>query len=76
MGDNVPEPLDRTSTGRVLPKRNVGSHLIIVTRVFRKDSPKVLSIEHQQMVRALAPDRAPPQTASQFGQSFRKRHRQ
>jgi hypothetical protein len=41
-----PNPLDRTSTGRVLPKRNVGSHLIIITRVFRKDSPKVFSIEH------------------------------
>lgn len=58
IGDNVPEPLDRTPTGRVLAKPNVGSHLIIITRVFRKDSPKVLSIEHQQMVRALAPDRA------------------
>jgi CRP/FNR family cyclic AMP-dependent transcriptional regulator len=30
----------------ILPKRNVGSHLIIIARVFRKDSPKVLSIEH------------------------------
>src|SRR5438067_951547 len=56
--DNVPEPLDRTSIGRVLPQRNVRSRLIIIARVFCKDSPKVLSIEHQQMVRALAPDRA------------------
>jgi hypothetical protein len=44
--------------GVSLPKCNVGSHLIIIARVFRKDAPKVLSIEHQQMVRALTPDRA------------------
>src|SRR5262249_41130485 len=32
--------------------------LIVIGRVFRGNSPKVLGIEHQQMVRALAPDRA------------------
>jgi hypothetical protein len=31
---------------------------IRTSAVFRKDSPKVLGVEHQQMVRALAPDRA------------------
>ena len=48
------------------PNRSIGrlqgvsfpSETWVRTRVFRKDSPKVLSIEHQQMVRALAPDRA------------------
>jgi hypothetical protein len=36
----------------------VGPNLIVIGRVFREDSPKVLGVEHQQMVRALAPDRA------------------
>jgi len=58
MRDNVPEPLDGPSAGRILTERNVGSNLIVIGRVFREDSPKVLSVEHQQMVRALAPDRS------------------
>jgi len=36
----------------------VSPHLIIIAGVFRKDLPKVLRVEHEQMVRALAPDRA------------------
>jgi hypothetical protein len=40
--DNISEPLDRARAGRVLPKRNVSSHLIIIGSVFRKNSPKVL----------------------------------
>jgi hypothetical protein len=59
--DNLSEPLDRSCTGRVLPKRNVSSHLIIVGSVFRKNSPKVLRVEHDQMISTLAPDR-PDQT--------------
>jgi hypothetical protein len=58
MRDNVTEPFDGPSAGRILPERNVGSNLIVVGRVFRKDSPKVLGVEQQQMVRALAPDRS------------------
>jgi hypothetical protein len=58
MRDNVSEPFDGPSAGRILTERNVGSNLIVIGRVFRKDSPKVLGVEHQQMVRALAPDRA------------------
>ena len=58
MRDNVPEPLDGPSAGRILTERNVSSNLIVIGRVFREDSPKVLSVEHQQMVRALAPDRS------------------
>src|SRR5947209_4928902 len=56
--DNVSEPLDGLSARRILPERNVGPNLIVIGRVFREDSPKVLGVEHQQMVRALAPDRA------------------
>ena len=58
MRDNVSEPFDGPSAGRILTERNVGSNLIVIGRVFREDSPKVLSVEHQQMVRALAPGRA------------------
>ena len=52
------EPFDGPSAGRILPERNVDPNLIVIGRVFREDSPKVLGVEHQQMVRALAPDRA------------------
>jgi hypothetical protein len=30
MRDNISEALDRTCAGRVLPKRDVSSHLIII----------------------------------------------
>ena len=57
MGDNVSKPLDRACIGRVLPERNVCSHLIIIGGVFRKNSSKVPCVEHDQMISALAPDR-------------------
>ena len=57
MRNNVSEPLDRACAGRVLPERNVSSHLVIIDGVFRKNSPKVLRVEHDQMISALAPDR-------------------
>jgi hypothetical protein len=56
--DNVPESLDRTSAGCVFPERNVSPHLIISAGIFRKDSSKVLDVEHEQMICALAPDQA------------------
>src|SRR6266545_6954953 len=61
MRDNVSEPLDRACAGRILPKRNVRWHFIIIGDVFRKNSSKVLCVEHDQMIDALAPDR-PDQT--------------
>ena len=57
MRDDVSEPLDRAPAGRILPKRNVSSRLIIIAGVFRKDSSKMLGVEHDQMISALAPDR-------------------
>ena len=57
MRDNLSEPFDRACAGRVLPKRNVSSHLVIVGSVFRKDSPQVLCVEHDQMIRAFTSDR-------------------
>src|SRR6266852_3693549 len=55
--DNVSGLFDWPSAGRVLPERNVRPRLIVIGSVFRKDSSKVLDIEHEQMIRALAPDR-------------------
>ena len=57
MRDNVSQPLDRTWAGRVLPERNVSSHFIVIDRIFRKNSPKVLGVENDQMISTLAPDR-------------------
>jgi hypothetical protein len=56
--DDVSVSLDRTSAGRVLLERNLRPHLIVIVGVFRKDAPKMLGIEHDQMIRALVPDRA------------------
>src|SRR5262249_2122868 len=58
MRNNIPEALDRPSTRGVLAKRNVSPHVIILGRVFRKNSPQVLGVQHDQMIGALAPDRA------------------
>ena len=57
MRDNVSEPLDGACAGRVLPERNVSSHFIIIGGIFRKNLSKVLGIENNQMIDALAPNR-------------------
>jgi len=56
MRNNVTGPLDGACAGRILSQRNVISHLIIIAGVFRKNSSKVLGIENDQMISALAPD--------------------
>jgi hypothetical protein len=58
MRDDVSEPLDRACAGRVLPNRNVSSHFIIVGGVFRKNSPQVLCVGHDQMISAFTSDRS------------------
>jgi hypothetical protein len=58
MRNNVSDPLDRAYAGRVLLERNMRSHLVIINGIFRKDSAKVLRVQRDQMVRALAPDRS------------------
>ena len=60
MCNNVSEPLDRACVGRVLPERNVSSHVIIIGGVFRKNSSKVFCVKHDQMISALAPDQPVP----------------
>jgi hypothetical protein len=56
MCNNISEPLDRACARRVLPERNVNSHFIIIGTVFRKNSPKVLFAEHDQMISTLPPN--------------------
>jgi len=56
--NNVSEPLHRACAGRILLERSMRSHLVIIGGIFRKDSSKVLRVEHDQMISALAPDRA------------------
>ena len=55
--NNVSKSLDRTCGGRVLPKRDVSSHLIIISRISRKNSSKVLCVEYHQMVKTFVSDR-------------------
>ena len=57
MHNNVSEPLRWACAGRILLERNVSSCFIIISEVFRKNSPKVLLAENDQMISALAPDR-------------------
>ena len=58
MCNNISEALDRARVGSILRERNVSSHVIIIGREFRKNSPKVLFVDHDQMISALAPDRS------------------
>src|SRR5258708_7062344 len=57
MRNNVSEAFDRARVRRVLPERNVNSHAIIIGGIFRKNSSKVLCVDHDQMISTLASDR-------------------
>jgi hypothetical protein len=57
MGYNLSDPLDQARTGRVLPERDRSSHLVIVGGISHKNSSKVVCLERDQMVCALASDR-------------------
>ena len=57
LRNNVSEALDRACAGCVLAKRRVRPHLVIVAGVFRKNAPKVFFVEHDHVVRTLAPRR-------------------
>ena len=58
MRSNISEPLDWACAGRILPERNVSSHFIIVGGIFCQNSSKMLGVDHDQMISALAPDRS------------------
>ena len=49
MRNNVSELLDLARVGRVLSERNVSSHVIMIGGIFRKNSSKVLCVEHDQI---------------------------
>src|ERR1700681_3823715 len=51
------EAFDRTRVRCVLPEGNVSSRVIIIGGEFRQNSPKVLLVDHDQMIGTLAPDR-------------------
>jgi hypothetical protein len=72
MRNNASEPLNRPRAGRVLAKRNVSSHFIIIGGVLRKNSAKVLGVENDQVISALAPNR-PDQTFNIESGSFIQR---
>ena len=61
MCNDISEALDRAPVRGILHKRNVRTPLIIIGGESRKNPPKVLFIEHNQMIGALAPYR-PDQT--------------
>ena len=58
MGYNLSDPLDQARTGRVLTKRDMSPHLVIVGGIAHKESSKVVCVERDQMIRALTPDRS------------------
>jgi len=71
--DDVTEALDRASVRDILRKRSVRTPLIIIGGEFRKNSPNVLFVEHDQMIVALAPDR--PDRPGAVGPASRRRLR-
>jgi hypothetical protein len=58
MCNDVSEALDRAPVRGIFRKRNMRTPLIIIGGEFRKNPPKVLFVEHDQMIGALAPDRS------------------
>ncbi len=58
MRNDVSEPLNQPHARRILRERNMRSRLVIIDGVSRKDSSKVRRVERDQMISALAPDRA------------------
>ena len=73
MCNDVSETFDRAPVRGILSKRNVRTPLIIIGGEFRKNSPKVLFVEHDQMIDALAPDR--PDRPGAVGPASRRRRR-
>jgi hypothetical protein len=51
MRNGVSEPLDQACAGRILPERNMRSHLDIIDGIFRKDSAKVIRVERIRVLR-------------------------
>ena len=58
MGDDVPDALDRAPVWRILSERNMRTPPIVIGGEFRKDPPKMLFVEYDQMIGTLASDRS------------------
>jgi hypothetical protein len=58
MCNDMAKVFDRARVRCVLPEGNVGSRVIIIGSEFRENSPKVLLVEHDQMIGTFAPDRS------------------
>src|SRR5471032_1025582 len=58
MCDDAPDAVDRTPVRRILSERNMRTPPIMIGGEFRKDQPKVLFVEHDQMIGTLAPHSA------------------
>ena len=57
MCNNISEAFDRARVGSILRERDVSPYVIIIGGIFCKNSSKVLCVEHDQMISALASDR-------------------
>jgi hypothetical protein len=57
MRNDVSETLDGARVRCILAKRDMSARVIIVGGEFRKNPPKMLFVDHDQMIGALAPDR-------------------
>ena len=57
MGNDVSKTSDGARVRCILAERNVSARVIIIGGEFRKNPPKLLFVDHDQMIGALAPDR-------------------
>jgi hypothetical protein len=57
MCNDISETLDGARVRCVLAQRNMSARAIIIGGEFRKKPPKMLFVDHDQMIGALAPDR-------------------
>ena len=57
MCNHASETLDGARVRCILAERNMSARVIIVGGEFRKNPPKMLFVDHDQMIDALAPDR-------------------
>ena len=57
MCNDVSETVDGARVRCILAKRNMSARVIIIGGEFRKNPPKMLFVDHDQMIGALTPDR-------------------
>ena len=57
MCNDASETFDGARVRCILAERNMSARVIVIGGEFRKNPPKVLFVEHDQMIGALAPYR-------------------